>query len=58
MNVPGQHHEADDAFYEAKGSYSLFTTCNARVGRGLRQAGVKVSPWTPLASQVVWHLRP
>jgi len=58
MNVPGQHHEADDAFYEAKGSYSLFTTCNVWVGRGLRQAGVKVSPWTPLASQVVWHLRP
>jgi len=58
VNVPGQHYGADDAFYEARGSYSLFTTCNVWIGRGLRQAGVKVSAWTPLASQVMWHLPP
>ena len=58
VNVPGQHYGADDAFYEARGAYSLFTTCNVWIGRGLRQAGVKVSVWTPLASQVVWHLPP
>jgi uncharacterized protein (TIGR02117 family) len=56
VNVPGQHYGAHDAFYEAHGAYNLFTTCNAWVGRGLAQAGVKVSAWTPLASQVVWHL--
>ncbi len=56
VNVPGQHYGAHDAFYEANGTYNLFTTCNAWVGRGLAQAGVKVSAWTPLASQVVWHL--
>jgi uncharacterized protein (TIGR02117 family) len=56
--VPGQHYGAQDAFYEARGSYSLFTTCNEWVGRGLRQAGVKISRWTPLASQVMWHLPP
>lgn len=58
VNVPGQHYGAHDAFYEANGAYDLFTTCNAWVGRGLAQAGVKVSAWTPLASQVVWHLPP
>ena len=58
VNVPGQHYGAHDAFYEASGAYDLFTTCNAWVGRGLAQAGVKVSVWTPLASQVVWHLPP
>ena len=58
VNVPGQHYGAHDAFYEANGAYNLFTTCNVWVGRGLAQAGVKVSAWTPLASQVVWHLPP
>ncbi|MBT9528175.1 MAG: TIGR02117 family protein [Rhizobacter sp.] len=56
VNVPGQHYGAHDAFYEANGAYDLFSTCNAWVGRGLAQAGVKVSAWTPLATQVVWHL--
>jgi uncharacterized protein (TIGR02117 family) len=56
LNVPGQHYGPHDAFYEARGSYNLFTTCNTWIGRGLRQAGVKVSAWTPLASQVLWHL--
>ena len=58
VNVPGQHYGPHDAFYEANGAYNLFTTCNVWVGRGLAQAGVKISAWTPLASQVVWHLPP
>jgi uncharacterized protein (TIGR02117 family) len=58
VNVPGPHYGAHDAFYEANGTYNLFTTCNTWTGRGLAQAGVKVSVWTPLASQVVWHLPP
>jgi uncharacterized protein (TIGR02117 family) len=56
INVPDQHYGANDAFYEATGSYNLFTTCNVWTGRALQQAGVKVSVWTPLASQVLWHL--
>jgi uncharacterized protein (TIGR02117 family) len=55
-HLPDQHYGSHDAFYEARGSYDLFTTCNAWTGQALRQAGVKVSVWTPLASQVVWHL--
>jgi uncharacterized protein (TIGR02117 family) len=58
LNLPGQHYNAQDAFYEATGAYNLFTTCNVWTGRGLARAGVKVSAWTPLASQVVWHLPP
>ena len=56
VHLPGQHYGPNDAFYEARGSYDLFTTCNVWTGRALRDAGVKVSVWTPLASQVVWHL--
>ncbi|MDB5816283.1 MAG: hypothetical protein JWN23_3400 [Rhodocyclales bacterium] len=56
--VPNRHYGSLDAFYEATGSYSLFNTCNTWVGDGLRQAGIEVSRWTPLDSQVVWHLSP
>jgi uncharacterized protein (TIGR02117 family) len=55
--VPGRHYGQQDAFYEAGGSYSLFETCNTWIGQGLQQAKVKVSPWTPLDSLVVWHLQ-
>lgn len=58
LHLPGQHYGPHDAFYEARGSYDLFTTCNVWTGRALRDAGVRVSVWTPLASQVVWHLTP
>jgi len=54
--VPGAHYGRHDAFYEATGRYNLFETCNAWTGRGLRQAGIPVSPWTPFDFNVVWRL--
>lgn len=36
-----------DAFYEAKGSYSMFHTCNGWVNNGLKAAGLKSCFWTP-----------
>jgi uncharacterized protein (TIGR02117 family) len=33
-----------DTFFEAKGRYHLFNTCNSWVGYGLKKAGVRV-PW-------------
>jgi uncharacterized protein (TIGR02117 family) len=56
--IAGAHYGNDDAFYEAEGGYHLFETCNTWTGRGLRQAGVKVSRWTPFDFNVVWHLEP
>lgn len=56
--IAGAHYANDDAFYEAKGSYHLFETCNTWTGRGLRQAGVTVSRWTPFDFNVTWHLQP
>lgn len=56
--IPGRHYGSQDAFYEARGSYSVFNTCNTWAGRGLLQAGAMVSRWTPLESMVVWHLPP
>lgn len=56
VSVPGRSYGYNDAFFEAHGSYGLFTTCNTWVGRGLRLAGVTVSRWTPFESNVYWHL--
>ncbi|MDQ0571845.1 uncharacterized protein (TIGR02117 family) [Variovorax paradoxus] len=56
--IAGTHYGNNDAFYEAEGGYHLFETCNTWTGRGLRQAGVKVSRWTPFDFNVVWHLEP
>jgi uncharacterized protein (TIGR02117 family) len=36
-----------DAFYEAKGSYSMFHTCNSWVNNGLKATGLKSCLWTP-----------
>lgn len=56
--IAGAHYGDDDAFYEANGSYHLFETCNSWTGRGLRNAGVTVSRWTPFDFNVTWHLQP
>ncbi|MFS2205586.1 TIGR02117 family protein [Variovorax sp. Varisp36] len=56
--IAGAHYGDDDAFYEAEGGYHLFETCNTWIGRGLRQAGVTVSRWTPFDFTVTWHLKP
>ena len=45
-----------DVFLEAQGNYNVFNTCNAWTGRGLRQAGVRTSLWTPLAHSVFYLL--
>jgi uncharacterized protein (TIGR02117 family) len=44
-----------DAFYEGRGKYSAFVTCNEWTAKGLRRAGVKVGRWTPFADQVMKH---
>ncbi len=34
-------------FYDAKGNYSLFTSCNSWVNKGLKKSGLKTCWWTP-----------
>jgi uncharacterized protein (TIGR02117 family) len=58
QNIPNYHYDQNDAFFDAKGQYSLFQTCNTWIGKGLRQAGVKVSRWTPFDATVYWYLEP
>lgn len=37
----------NDSFYEAKGTYQLFFTCNTWVNSALKNAGLKACLWTP-----------
>lgn len=54
INHPG--YTQQDCFYEAKGTYSMFYTCNVWTGQTLKAAGIKVGVWTPLESGIVGHM--
>ena len=45
----------NDAFYEAKGSYSLFNTCNSWANAALKKCEQKASLWTPLDKGIFYH---
>ncbi|MFC3676478.1 TIGR02117 family protein [Ferrovibrio xuzhouensis] len=51
--IPGAGYGASDAFYEAKGHYSPFRTCNEWVGAALRAAALPAGLWTPLPFALV-----
>ena len=45
-----------DAFYEAKGSYNLFKTCNVWTCMALKEAEVKTAVWSPFDWGIIWNL--
>lgn len=45
----------EDAFYEAKGSYNLFHTCNTWANNGLKSCGQKASLWTPFDTGIFYQ---
>lgn len=53
--IPNQHYNANDAFYEARGSYSLFKTCNTWTNTGLKVTGSKACLWTVIDKGIFWH---
>ncbi len=52
-----QSHRYRGSFYAAKGSYSIFQTCNDWTALGLRAAEVNTPIWSGLAGAVFMHLR-
>ncbi|MEE2641399.1 MAG: DUF2459 domain-containing protein [Planctomycetota bacterium] len=54
--IPGASHGPSSRFFEANGSYHFFWNCNAWIGRGLQEAGVKVGLYTPLPKTVFWGI--
>jgi uncharacterized protein (TIGR02117 family) len=47
----------DDAFYEAKGNYNLFHTCNTWTNDALKAAGQKACWWTPFDKGIFYQYR-
>ena len=47
----------DDAFYEAKGSYSFLYTCNTWTNNALKAAGQKAALWTPSDFGIFQHYK-
>lgn len=45
----------NDSFYEAKGSYSMFYTCNTWANNALKSAGQKAALWTVTDSGIFCH---
>lgn len=48
----------DDAFYEARGSYFLFYTCNTWINQGLKAMGVVAPLWTITDKGILRHYPP
>jgi uncharacterized protein (TIGR02117 family) len=47
----------NDAFYEAKGNYSIFKTCNTWTNQSLQSCGSKAALWTPFEAGVFRNYR-
>jgi uncharacterized protein (TIGR02117 family) len=46
--IGGHHYSGmNDNFYEAKGKYNLFRTCNCWTNKGLKRAGIRTPVWAP-----------
>lgn len=53
--ISGRGYAKNDCFYEAKGSYSLFRTCNTWANDALKQANQKAAFCTPYDGGVFCH---
>lgn len=47
----------NDNFYDGKGTYNLFYTCNTWTGDGLKAAGIPTALWAPFEWSVMSHLK-
>jgi uncharacterized protein (TIGR02117 family) len=50
-------YDKHDYFFEAKGHYHFFYTCNVWTGNLLKKSGIRVSAWTPFESGVFFYLK-
>ena len=53
--IEGHSYGKKDAFYEAKGSYSFFYTCNTWANNALKAANQKASLWTVYDKGIFYH---
>lgn len=56
IKINAYSYGTNDAFYEAKGSFSCFKTCNTWTNQVLKKAEIKTAIWTPFDSGILNHL--
>jgi uncharacterized protein (TIGR02117 family) len=57
IHIKGHSYGENDAFYEAKGVYGLFNTCNTWTNNGLKYCGQKACLWTPFDKGIFYQYR-
>jgi uncharacterized protein (TIGR02117 family) len=55
--IAGASYFDHDLFYEAKGTYNLFRTCNTWTNSALKSAGLRACIWTPFDQGIFYHYR-
>lgn len=55
--IAGRGYGSNDAFYEARGTYTAIRTCNQWAGERLAEAGVRMGVWTPVPQSLMWRFR-
>ncbi|WP_051364404.1 TIGR02117 family protein [Flavobacterium limnosediminis] len=53
--IAGHSYGKYDAFYEAKGSYNLFYTCNTWTNQALKSSNQKAALWTVYDKGILYH---
>ena len=56
LQIEGARYGANDAFFEAQGTYHCLNTCNCWVGRALKSAGIRTGWLTPMPKSVFLYL--
>ena len=51
------NYDSQDAFYEAKGKYNLFFTCNSWANNALKSCGQKACLWTVSDMGIFYHYK-
>ena len=54
--IPHPNYGHHDNYFEAKGTYSIFKTCNVWTGDALQAANISIGLWTPLESGIMDNL--
>ena len=57
MLIPNAGYDFNDCFYEARGRYNLFFTCNTWVNRGLKHAGPFSRAYFTSTGSIEWRLK-
>ena len=52
----GRGYGPADVFYEGRGPYNAYRTCNEWTGEALRTAGVRTGVWTPVSQSIMLRL--